>query len=78
MKSIVHREFLDVLYRGFVFRMRIYTENEVSLLMPNPVTTKRLLTSAIPMGSTDSNSQLSTIQQTMRASISPEADQLVR
>ena len=46
IKSIASREFLDVLYKGFVFRLRIYTDNEVSLLMPRAAPVKRPLAAA--------------------------------
>ena len=50
----------------------------MALLMPNPVTTKRLLTTGHPTGVPGSSPQASSAQTIVRAAISPEADQLVR
>lgn len=69
--SIVSREYLDVMFRGFVFRLRMFTDNEVALLMPNALSTRPAL---LPAPTEDGD----VTALGASAQVSAEADALVR
>jgi U3 small nucleolar RNA-associated protein 22 len=72
IRSVISREHLDVMYRGFVFRLRMFTDNEVSLLMPAALSSKPRV-AAPPAREGEADTGAVTLPE-----VSPEADQLVR
>lgn len=75
IRSIPNEDYLDVLFQGYIFRFRLYTENEVMLLLPNIAAFRRVTGVTEAEASTFSVVDLKGNKQ---VEITYEADQLVR
>jgi U3 small nucleolar RNA-associated protein 22 len=75
IRSIPSQDYLDVFFHGYIFRFRLYTENEVMLLLPNIAAFRRVTGVTETEASTFSVVDLKGNKQ---VEITYEADQLVR